>query len=440
MATAPFAHNQFGASPSAAASVTSTKGAAIFAVIFYLFLLPPQFNPEPGGFLIAPGRIGLALGVYWVLAAYLHREIRLLLPDGLVLGMIVWIFLSLYMTMEVDAAISGTISQLLDISLAYFVGRALIRSPRDFRLFLIFVAPGLAVVGLIIMAESILGSPFLQQTAYALTGIGRAPQNIFRFGLLRSLGPFPHPILAGVVMGSFLPLYAMSGLRGWPKWLGMMAPFSGIFTWSSASFVSLAASIALTVYNRLTELIANLNWRLFLLGLGMAVAVLELLSQSGLFRLVMRYAGFNQGSSYNRVLIWNWGTESVMANPLWGIGYNDWVRPRWMSASIDNYWLLMTMQHGVVLLFLLLGLLLYALIRLGKSSINLPRVDRRLHVGIAIAIVVYAVGAFSVSLWLAAQSWFFALLGIGVSLATTSPAGTPAPQTSASMVRPLPKR
>ncbi|MFC3098015.1 hypothetical protein [Alteraurantiacibacter palmitatis] len=430
MATAPLAHNQIGSLPAASAPAASARGAMLLAFIFYLFLLPRQFNPELGAFLITPGRTGLLLGAFWVIAAYVRREVRFLLPDACILGMIVWIFLSLYLTMGIESAISGSISQLLDIALAYFVGRALIRTPRDFRLFLILIAPGVAITGFIITAESVLGSPFMQEAAFALTGIGRPPQNIFRFGFLRSLGPFPHPILAGTIMGSLLPLYAMSGIRGWPKWLGILAPFSGIFTWSSSSFVSLFASIGLIVYNWLTEMISNLSWRLFLLVLGMVMAIVELLSQSGLFRFVMRYAAFNQGSSYNRVLIWNWGTESVMANPLWGIGYNDWVRPRWMSASIDNYWLLLTMQHGFVVLFLLLGVLLYSLIRLGKTATRLPLVDQRLLIGVAISIAVYAVGAFSVSLWLTAQFWFFALLGIGVSLGSISAPARAAPASS----------
>ncbi|MFC3100235.1 hypothetical protein [Altererythrobacter lauratis] len=389
-----------------------------FAIIFYLFLMPHQFNPELGGFLITPARIGVMLGAFWALSAYLRGAVRFLWPDGLILGMMVWTYLSLYVTMDAATAVSGTVSQILDIALSYFVGRALIRSPRDLRVFLIIIAPGIGITGFIIAAESILGSPFMQEAAFALTGIGRPPQNIFRFGLLRSLGPFPHPILAGVIMSSFLPIYVLSGLRGWPKWVGLLSPFSGIFTWSSAAFVALAISIVLIAYNWLVEQIANLSWRIFLLALFASALMIEILSQSGLFRFVMRYAAFNQGSSYNRVLIWNWGTESVMNNPLWGIGFNDWVRPRWMRDSIDNYWLLLTMQHGFVMLFLFLGVVTYALVKISTNATRLPLVDRRLLVGVGIALGVYCVGIFSVSVWLSAKLWFFALIGIAVSLGT----------------------
>ena len=49
-----------------------------------------------------------------------------------------------------------------------------------------------------------------------------------------------------------------------------------------------------------------------------------------------------------------------MDNPLFGIGLNDWTRPDWMNNSIDSFWLLMTMQHGLIASFLLLFLCLYA--------------------------------------------------------------------------------
>jgi len=37
----------------------------------------------------------------------------------------------------------------------------------------------------------------------------------------------------------------------------------------------------------------------------------------------------------------------VRAHPVFGIGYGDWARPNWIPASVDNFWLLTAMRHGV---------------------------------------------------------------------------------------------
>ena len=38
----------------------------------------------------------------------------------------------------------------------------------------------------------------------------------------------------------------------------------------------------------------------------------------------------------------------MRANPIFGIGLNDWARPGWLAGSVDNFWLLMAMRYGVV--------------------------------------------------------------------------------------------
>jgi O-antigen ligase len=240
-------------------------------------------------------------------------------------------------------------------------------------------------------------------------------------GLLRGVGPFAHPIHAGIFLGSFLPLYLLSGLRGWPKVLGVVASIGGAFSMSSAAMLALVVGGALCIYNWLTDRIANLTWRLFLFFTGLLYVGVELTSNSGFYTLLVRYASLNTGSAYNRILIWQYGTENIARHPWFGIGYGDWDRPDWMySGSFDHFWLIMALRWGIPEALLLLAATIIAVTMLAFRSARIPSVDGRLLRGVAISLAVFALGVNSVSLWLNTLVWFFMLVGMAVSLGSTA--------------------
>ena len=51
----------------------------------------------------------------------------------------------------------------------------------------------------------------------------------------------------------------------------------------------------------------------------------------------MTYFTFSTTSAYNRIIIFEYGSAEVMRNPIFGIGLGDWIRPVWMSDSMDNF-------------------------------------------------------------------------------------------------------
>src|SRR3546814_12660648 len=71
----------------------------------------------------------------------------------------------------------------------------------------------------------------------------------FRFGLLRAAGPFSHAILAGLFFASLLPVYALSGVTGWPIKVGWMSSLAGVLSWSSAAILGLLVGDALVAYD-----------------------------------------------------------------------------------------------------------------------------------------------------------------------------------------------
>lgn len=421
VATVPFEQPHPTGSGAPIASSARISGPVLaFAVLGYLLLAPPQFTQEIGGFVLPPYRVFLLGGFFYVLTAILGGQLKFRLPDTCIFLAAAWIAFALSMSMGVERAISGAGSQFVDIAVAYFFARVAIKTPRDLRMFLVLFAPGLGAIGGLIALESISHSYIVQNIASAITGrpVVLPPINggNFRLGLLRAPGPFPHPILAGIFLGSFLSIYALSGLRGWPRIAGICAAVFGFFSISSAAILAIFVGSVLLAYNWISELIVNLGWRIFLMFAAITALTVEFSTNIGLFGFISRYLAMSSWNGFYRRLIWQFGSESVQRNPLFGLGYADWARLEWMTSSVDNYWLLLAMQYGLLPPFAIILAVIVTLVKVGRQSGSQALLDQRLLRGIAIALAVFALGLVSVAVWLEVQAWFFMLLGIAVSL------------------------
>lgn len=396
----------------------STLPVTLAAVLVYLLLIPQQFNVTLGGIYLSAFRVFLLGGSLYVLSNALQKNLRFAWPDLMVILAVAWIWLASYMSSgSVLTALEMGGSHTVDMGLAYFFARATIRTPTDLRRLLVLITPGIFIIGSVIAAEALGRAYILQPIASALTGQPMPINYEIRMGLLRGTASFPHPILAGIVMASFLPIFLMSGLRGWPKILGVIAASFGVFSMSSAAMLGVVVGGILVVYDWLSERIANVTWRLFMIFVTILYVTVELTSNSGFYGLLIRYASLNTGSAYNRILIWNYGTENISRHPWFGIGYADWDRPDWMHwSSFDHFWLISALRFGIPAAFFLLAATLIALIMVAKRSRELPLHDSRLLRGIAISLAVFALGLNSVTLWMSAQVWFFMLIGITVTL------------------------
>jgi len=387
-------------------------------ILVYLLLVPPQFNPTIADIYLSPFRIFLIGASLFVITSALRERLRFGFADLLIVLAIGWIWLASYMSSgSVATSIVMGGSHTVDIGLSYFLARSAIQTPDDLRRFLILIAPGVFIMSMLIIAESLTHTLIVQRLAGALTGLPYPTRWDTRLGLMRGMGSFPHPILAGICLGSLLPIYLLSGLRGWPRLLGTAATLGGFFTLSSAAMLSLIVGGLLVCYDWINDRIANLNWRVFIFLAAVLAAVVEFGSKSGFYSVLIRYASLNQSSAYNRVLIWEFGTQNVAANPWFGIGYSDWDRPEWMvSGSFDHFWLILALRFGIPEFALLFAATLAGIVMVAVRSRRMFPHDARLMRGVAISLGVFALGLMSVSLWMAPLAWFFMLLGVAVSL------------------------
>ncbi len=414
----------FAAAPDRRESILRANVAAVFV---YLLFIPQQFNFTIGTIYLSPFRVYLLGATIYILSSAARRSIRFAFPDLCIVLAVAWIWLASYVTsgsVTTGAVMGG--SHLVDIGLAYFLARATIQTPDDLRRLLILIFPVVAITGAIIAAEAISRTYLLQPLASAVTGQPMPLSYEIRKGLLRGSASFPHPILAGIVMASFLALYFLSGIRSWPKILGAAAAIMGMFSMSSAAMLGVVIGGLLVAYDKVSDRVTNLTWRLFLFFAAILYIVIEFASKSGFYSVLIRYASLNTGSAFNRILIWNYGTANIKRHPWFGIGYGDWDRPSWMHwSTFDHYWLINPLRFGIPAGLLLLVATLVAIVLAMLNTRRLPLADARLLRGVAISTAVFALGLNSVSLWMAALAWFWLLVGIAVSLGTYAP---PRPQ------------
>ena len=388
------------------------------AILFYTLLIPTQFNITIADVYLSPFRIYLIGATLYILAGAARQSMRFVWPDLFMILTLCWIWIASYFSSgSVSTAVIMGGSHTVDIGLSYFLARASIQTVGDFRRLLVLIAPGAGFISAIVVLESITHTLILQRVASSITGAIAPPRMEVRIGLMRGWGSFPHPILAGICLGSLLPIYMLSGLRGWPKVVGVLAAIGGIFSLSSAAMLAVVVGGLLCVYDWLTRRIGNLNWRIFLLATTILYAAVELTSKSGFYSLLVRYVSLNTATAYNRVLIWNFGTANVAEHPWFGIGYADWDRPDWMhSDSFDHFWLITALRFGIPAFVFMFGATMIGLSMIALKSRELPHHDATFLRGTAISVAVFALGVNSVSLWMAALAWFFMLLGITVSL------------------------
>jgi O-antigen ligase len=193
--------------------------------------------------------------------------------------------------------------------------------------------------------------------------------------------------------------------------LVLLALFSSL---SAGAFLALAVQLSLIVWDFRTRRLAHRWW---ILG-GIVVAafvVVNILSHRTPFEVFISYLTFNEGSSYNRVLIWTYGTQEVLNHPIFGIGYHDWERPYWMGDSVDNLWLLFAMRYGVPGI----ALLVLAIAAAFRNMAAGPGVKETAlyRKALLVSFVGTCFAAATVDLWNGSYTLFMFLLGAGAWIA-----------------------
>jgi hypothetical protein len=322
------------------------RGPVWLAMLLILSLLVPFFVAV-GTVQLMPHRVVLLVAfIPLCIRVFIQRRAGpVLMIDWLLLASAVWAVVSLLVNHPFNDIIQGVGLHMLEFYGSYLLARVAIRSGDDFRRIVKLMFVIVTILLPFAVAESFTGRPI------ALDLIpGRTIEVIYadvRMGLRRAQTVFAHPILYGVFASTGLGLFWYV-IR--PKWLAIMsAPIviaSTFFSLSTAAILSVVIQSALISWETVTKFI-RYRWKIFAVLFTLFYITIDILSDRTPFHVLVHYATLNSGSAYYRINIWNFGIQNVWANPVFGLGFHNWERPFWMGDSVDNYWLLLTMRHGI---------------------------------------------------------------------------------------------
>ncbi len=345
---------------------------------------------------------------------------RIRLADIAVLTYCLWGAVCLAENHGIGTAFNSGGILFLETAGSYMLGRSLIRDADDFRkmvLLLFWIIIFLLPFGLIELLTAT--EPLLQIFGLVLPTTDPMTMEP-RWGLERVQGPFDHPILFGVTCGSALALTQMVlGYRRPLPWRWLRTGLVGataFLSLSSGPFTAMAAQTALLGWNWALGSI-KARWKiLWAMALGMYASISALSNQS-VYAFYLTHAPlFDTFSAYYRLLIWQYGSATVLNHPVFGIGLNEYERPAWMTASVDMFWLI----HGIM--FGLPGIILMGLAFAGSvAAVGLKRgLDDRTYAyraGYLISMASFFIAGWAVHFWGATYVLFLFLLGSGMWIA-----------------------
>jgi len=184
---------------------------------------------------------------------------------------------------------------------------------------------------------------------------------------------FAHPIHFGIFCSLVLSLVYV-GLNGHWQWfkryvIAGIVGFCGFLSVSSGPVLAMGVQIALIGWAWMMKW-SEYRWRIFALLTIIGYAIIEIGSdRTGIYAVVQRLS-FNPQTAFSRRILFEKGLEQVSRTPILGIGRNPLPLPAWMTGSIDNFWLFITVTFGVPAFLLFFGALVVAMVRAGRRDFS----------------------------------------------------------------------
>ena len=402
----------------------AVSGKLPLVVWLYLLAVVIPVGVSLGPLVLTGVRIVLIVMILPLMAQlFMGRFGKLFATDFLFIGHVLWTAVALVMN-NPSQVIQQTGSVGMEFLGGYVLGRAYIRTREDFtalsKMLILFV---LAMVPLALL-EAVTGQVLIIDLLKKVPGMRTIAYSIQerRFGLDRVQMGFSHPIHFGLFCSITFSLcfVAMEGTFGTlRRWItGAIIAATGFLALSSGAILAIALQFGLILWALMFAKVAKRWWilvGLFVLG----YVVIDLLSNRKPIDVFMSYATFSAETAYWRALIFEFGMKNVWANPVFGIGLNDWVRPWYMhTSSVDNFWLLQAMRYGIpgfVTVTLGYVLIVVHVMRRDLTADPVLAVFRRAWVftflGLSFTLC-------TVHVWTSMYSFVFFMLGAGVWLIT----------------------
>ncbi len=340
----------------------------ILAILFVLSIfIPVEFHVLAGSLRLEPYRIVLALALI-----YSFINIREILNKSDIIDVMLFAFAllasaSLIYNHGLQKGIESAGILIIEILGAFYLARLFITTPKAYYQINIWFGTILALLAVIALYEAFARHRILHDVSTMITGHNSLDYRLntyyyIRMGIMRTTSVFAHPILYGTIGAIFFPFILLLAVYKFKlsNLIKAAAIFIGmVSTLSSAPLLAIAFQSMIAVITRFWA-----GGKRFWIGFGFialsGMILIDLISNRGFFKVLVSHMTFNANTGYYRLLQWKYTMDDIADHPLFGIGLNDWTRPSNLNVSIDSFWLLMTLQHGLIASFLLMFLCLYA--------------------------------------------------------------------------------
>ena len=413
--------------PGAGLAAKILGGRLHFIVKIYLILVLLPFAYPAGPLVMTGVRTLLILMILPMMGRLLAGKCGKIWPtDYLFMAHLFWILVTLAVNNPTQV-VQNFGSTGMEFLGGYLLGRNFIRSKENmiglfrFAVFLVICSLPLAIY------ETLTGRPliiWLWRYIPGITGSFKA-SSLPRMGLERVQMGFATPIHYGV--------YATMAFS--VCYVGLKNIYSGTRRMVSTAIVALCIFLSLSSgallpmllqmfligWNRAFRKSAS-RWMLLLGFFAFCYVLVDVLSNRTPYRVFMTYATFSPGTAYWRAAINEFGMNNVYAHPIFGIGLNNWVRPAWMhSNSVDNFWLLMAMRHGVPGFLLVASGYGYALWKIMRKDLGNDPVLLNLRLAWVFTFASLAFTLTTVHIWTEIYSYVFFSIGAGMWMLSVSP-------------------
>ena len=391
-------------------------------LIFFVFTLLTPIAFEVAGVRLSPNRIFLLIAIVPYAVNIISGKVgRFTAVDLFFLLHGVWIFVAL-IAVHGTSRIPFAAITAVELIGGYFVGRILIRDTAGYQLLFRIMMIALIVLLPFALIEAVTGKliiPDLLRPMFQTPIRGGSAYG--RMGLERVYVVFDHPILWGLfcslTLANFIKMARGNLLKiGFGSTLSI---FTTILSLSSAPLMACGLQLGMLAWGW----IMRGRWKLLLIMTVVGYVVIDLLSNRTPVTILIDTMTFNPGTGYTRIAIFDAGWAAVKGSPFFGVGFNDWPRPSWVTSSVDNFWLLTAMRYGFVGVGVLILALLAHFVLLARAKITDPDA-LSIRIGHVIALAGISFTMVTVHIWGTMSVFVMFYIGAGAWIYVKKPQDT----------------
>jgi len=397
--------------------VLATRAAASPLLTIFLITILLPISMEVAGLRLSPNRLYLLVfSVPFAIKVIQGAAGRFTFVDLTFILFGLWIMLALVVSHGTERIPFAGIN-VVEMVGGYFVGRILVRNLQDYNAMIRFILIAMAYLLPVALIEATTGKMILPDLfRIVFDAPYRGDSAYGRMGLERVYSVFDHPILFGLFCSTALAnVFYLFAARP------TLALFAATFTLgmsflslSSAPLLACAMQIGLLVWNR----IMGGRWTLFLILSVILYVALDLASNRTPITIIIETMTFNSGTGWTRIATNQFGWASVWTYPIFGLGFNDWARPDWLTSSVDNFWLVTAMRYGFVGFILIVTSFFFHMLMLCRAQISGNDVTRcRTAYGITLAAICFTL--ITVHVWDTMATFVMFFVGAGAWMYTS---------------------